>query len=93
MKRFDKKGKGRLTVDDYYNVIKVCLKQNNIFFHILFFWLHHNDTVNICTSIIKVQNKVDTSKDEIRKLVADLEMDKEYRVSIKVIYIEWIACL
>ena len=92
MKRFDKKGKGRLTVDDYYNVIKVCLKQNNRFFHILSFYvpkkLHHNDTVSNCTSFIKVQNKVDTSKDEIRKLVADLEMDKEYRVSIKVIYIE-----
>ena len=23
LKRFDKKGKGKLTVDDYYNVIKV----------------------------------------------------------------------
>lgn len=52
LKRFDKKGKGKLTVDEYYNVIKV-------------------------------QNKVDTSKDEIRKLVADLEMDKEFRISIK----------
>ena len=53
--------------------------------------LNYSDTLHICTSIIKVQNKVDTSKDEIRKLVADLEMDKEYRVSIKVVYIEWIA--
>ena len=25
---FDKKGKGKLTVDEYYNVIKVCLKKN-----------------------------------------------------------------
>ena len=32
MKRFDKKGKGRLTVDDYYNVIKVCRKLNKSFF-------------------------------------------------------------
>merc|ERR1712080_478402 len=52
LKRFDKKGKGKLTVDEYYNVIKI-------------------------------QNKIDTSKDEIRKLVADLEMDKEFRISIK----------
>lgn len=52
LKRFDKKGKGKLTVDEYYNVIKI-------------------------------QNKIDCSKDEIRKLVADLEMDKEFKVSVK----------
>lgn len=52
LKRFDKKGKGKLTVDEYYNVIKV-------------------------------QNKIDTSKDEIRKLAADLDMDKDFRISIK----------
>ena len=61
------------------------------FFHTLSDYLrffNHDDALQICTSIIKVQNKVDTSKDEIRKLVADLEMDKEYRVSIKVLYLE-----
>ena len=51
--RFDKSGKGKLTVDEYYNVLKL-------------------------------QNKVDISKDDIRKMCADLDMDKEYKVAIKV---------
>ena len=45
--------KGRLSVDEFYNVIKL-------------------------------QNGVEVSKDEIRRLVADLDMDKEYKISIKV---------
>lgn len=51
-KRFDHKRKGKLSVDEYYNVIKV-------------------------------QQKVDITKDEIRRLVADLHMDKEYKISIQ----------
>ena len=45
--------KGRLSVDEFYNVIKL-------------------------------QNGVEVSKDEIRRLVADLDMDKGYKISIKV---------
>ena len=54
LRRFDKAGKGSLTVDDFYNVIKV-------------------------------QNGVDCTKNDIRKLVADLDMDKHYKIKIKVI--------
>ena len=46
--------KGRLSVDEFYNVIKL-------------------------------QNGVEVSKDEIRRLVADLDMDRDYKISIKVI--------
>ena len=53
LRRFDKAGKGSLTVDDFYNVIKV-------------------------------QNGVDCTKNDIRKLVADLDMDKHYKIKIKV---------
>ena len=35
-------------------------------------------------NVIKLQNHVDCTKEELRKLVADLDMDKEYRVKIKV---------
>lgn len=45
-------GKGKLTVDDFYNVVKV-------------------------------QCKVDVSKTDIRKVVADLPMDKNYKVTIE----------
>ena len=51
-KRFNN-NQGRLSVDEYYNVIKL-------------------------------QNGVEVSKDEIRRLVADLEMDKQFKISIKV---------
>ena len=51
--RFDKRGRGRLTVEEYYNVLKL-------------------------------QNKLDTSKDEIKKLVEDLDMDKDGQIKIKV---------
>jgi len=44
--------KGRLSVDEFYNVIKL-------------------------------QNGVEVSKDEIRRLVADLDMDRDYKISIK----------
>ena len=47
-KTFD--GKGKLTVDDLYNVIKL-------------------------------QMKVDVSKDDIRKAIVDLPMDKNYKIS------------
>merc|ERR1712083_694850 len=49
-KSFD--GKGKLTVDDYY-------------------------------SVLKVQCKVDVTKNDIRKVVADLPMDKNYKISIQ----------
>merc|ERR1712008_295062 len=45
-------GKGKLTVDDLY-------------------------------SVIKVQCKVDVTKTDIRKVVADLPMDKNYKISIE----------
>lgn len=45
--------KGWLSIDEYYNVIKL-------------------------------QNGVDVSKDEIRRLVADLDMNKDFKISIKV---------
>merc|ERR1712059_46629 len=45
-------GKGKLTVDDLYNVVKVPCK-------------------------------VDVTKTDIRKVVADLPMDKNYKVSIE----------
>lgn len=48
---FDKSQKGKLTVDDLYNVVK-C------------------------------QVHVDCTKNDIRKLVADLPMDKNYKISI-----------
>ena len=35
-------------------------------------------------NVIKLQNGVEVSKDEIRRLVADLFMDKDFNVSIKV---------
>ena len=53
--KFDHAGKGTLTVDEYYNVIKL-------------------------------QNKVEVSKDEIRRLVADLKMDKNFKIAIKVLH-------
>jgi hypothetical protein len=34
--------------------------------------------------VIKLQHHVDTTKEDLRRLVADLNMDKEYRVAIKV---------
>lgn len=34
-------------------------------------------------NVIKLQNGVEVSKDELRRLVADLEMDKHFKVSIK----------
>ena len=37
-------------------------------------------------NVIKLQNGVEVSKDELRRLVADLEMDKHFKVSIKVIF-------
>lgn len=52
-KRFDQSKTGRLTVDDFYNVIKV-------------------------------QQKFECSKDDIRRMVEDLDMDKKYTVSISV---------
>ena len=36
-------------------------------------------------NVIKLQNGVEVSKDELRRLVADLEMDKQFKISIKVI--------
>ena len=45
--------RGRLSVDEFYNVIKL-------------------------------QNGVEVSKDEIRRLVADLDMDRAFKISIKV---------
>lgn len=52
-KRFNN-NKGRLSVDEFYNVIKL-------------------------------QNGVEVSKDEIRLLVADLDMSKDFKISIKVV--------
>jgi hypothetical protein len=52
MKKFNNNN-GRLSVDDYFNVIKL-------------------------------QNGIEVSKDEIRRLVADLDMDRNYKISIKV---------
>jgi len=52
-RRFDKSGKGKLSVDDFYNVIKL-------------------------------QNRVETSKEEIRKLAEDLDKDRDGRIYIKV---------
>lgn len=51
--RFDKTGKGKLSADEFYNVIKI-------------------------------QNKIDCSKDDIAKMIKDLDPDKEHKVSIKV---------
>merc|ERR1712113_865804 len=45
-------GKGKLTVDDLY-------------------------------SVLKVQMKMDLTKDDIRKIVVDLPMDKNYKISIQ----------
>ncbi|XP_059092908.1 uncharacterized protein LOC131888141 [Tigriopus californicus] len=50
--RFDQKGKGRLSVDDLYNVVRL-------------------------------QNKIDTTKDDIRSLVQDLDMDRDQTISIE----------
>ncbi len=51
--RFDKRGKGRLGVEDYYNVLKL-------------------------------QNKLECTKDELKKLCEDLDKDKEDKIAIKV---------
>ena len=50
--KFDHRGKGRLTADEYFNVIKL-------------------------------QNGIDCSKDEIRKIVQSLPADKEGRIKIE----------
>lgn len=50
--RFDQTGKGRLSVDDLYNVVRL-------------------------------QNKIDATKDDIRSLVQDLDMDRDQTVSIE----------
>lgn len=50
--------RGRLTVDEFYNVIKL-------------------------------QNGIEVTKDEIRLLVADLDMDRHYKVSIKVMIVDF----
>ncbi len=42
-------------------------------------------TVDEFYNVIKLQHGVDVSKDEIRRLVADLDMDKHYKISIKVL--------
>ena len=39
-------------------------------------------------NVIKLQNGVEVSKDEIRRLVADLDMDKDFKISIKVVVIK-----
>jgi len=52
-RRFDKRGKGKLTVEEFYNVIKL-------------------------------QNHVDTSKEDIRKLAEDLDVDRDGKINIKV---------
>ena len=67
-KSFD--GKGKLTVDDLYNVLKVQVR----FLLFSFFSLHY----------IEIQMKVDVSKDDIRKSIVDLPMDKNYKISCQV---------
>ena len=39
-------------------------------------------------NVIKLQNGVEVSKDEIRRLVADLDMDKDFKISIKVVVVK-----
>eukprot|EP00095_Tigriopus_kingsejongensis_P003503 maker-scaffold373_size192110-snap-gene-0.36 protein:Tk03503 transcript:maker-scaffold373_size192110-snap-gene-0.36-mRNA-1 annotation:"PREDICTED: calmodulin-4-like" len=50
--RFDRRGKGRLNVDDLYNVVKL-------------------------------QNKIDTSKDDIQEVTRDLDKDADGNVAIE----------
>ena len=67
-KSFD--GKGKLTVDDLYNVIKVQVR----------LFLNNYDHIYS----LSIQMKVDVSKDEIRKAIVDLPMDKNYKISCQV---------
>lgn len=63
-------GKEKLTVDEYYNVLKVQV--------LTYKWWKYQ------TSILSYsQFKVDCTKNDIRKVVADLPMDKHYKVVIK----------
>ena len=60
-------GKGKLTVDDLYGVIKLQVNFYNISISLI---------VIICE-----QMKVDVTKDDIRKAIVDLPMDKNYKIS------------
>merc|ERR1712001_388952 len=44
---------------------------------------HGSLSVDEFYNVIKLQNGVEVSKDEIRRLVADLDMDRDYKISIK----------
>lgn len=72
------KKKGRSEEDKKALAIKIessCRKFNNNKG-----WLSIDEYYNV----IKLQNGVDVSKDEIRRLVADLDMNKDFKISIKV---------
>ena len=45
---------------------------------------HGSLSVDEFYNVIKLQNGVEVSKDELRRLVADLDMDKNFKISIKV---------
>ena len=90
----DFNGKGKLTVDDLYSVIKLQVWINTPS-------LAHRTKINFLHDYISnsprqwqfcsdpyyyifayfCQMKVDVSKDEIRKAIVDLPMDKNYKIS------------
>ena len=75
------KKRGRTEEQKKYLAAKIessCRKFNNN---------HGKLSVDEYYNVIKLQNGVEVSKDEIRRLVADLDMDKNYKISIKVRFI------
>ena len=48
---------------------------------------HGSLSIDEFYNVIKLQNGVEVSKDELRRLSADLDMDKNFKISIKVSYI------
>ena len=50
---------------------------------------HGSLSVDEFYNVIKLQNGVEVSKDELRRLVADLDMDKNFKISIKVTQKLW----
>ena len=51
---------------------------------------HGSLSIDEFYNVIKLQNGVEVSKDELRRLSADLDMDKNFKISIKVSYILFI---
>ena len=53
---------------------------------------HGSLSIDEFYNVIKLQNGVEVSKDELRRLSADLDMDKNFKISIKVSYIIQFWC-